>query len=140
LGYVIPTTAITGLGAIAMGQLAVVIGPALSGSTFTVPLLGELGQDAVPALAGTAIGLVILKSVLAITLHWFATRRFARYEQEIGDRLFHAYINSSWEQRSKRTVAEVTRIADQGIAMSMQNFVLPIARVPSLFFTFVADR
>lgn len=138
IGYVIATTAITGLDAIAMGLLAIVIGPALSGGTFNVPLLGELGQDSVPALAGTAIGLILVKSALAIILHWFATRRFARYEQEIGDRLFHAYINSSWEQRSKRTVAEVTRIADQGIAMSMQNFVLPIARVPSLFFTFVA--
>ncbi|GAB2552312.1 ABC transporter ATP-binding protein [Leucobacter ruminantium] len=138
IGYVIATTAITALDAVAMGLLAIVIGPALSGGSFTVPLLGELGQDSVPLLAGTAIGLVILKSTLAVTLHWFATRRFARYEQEIGDRLFHAYINSSWEQRSKRTVAEVTRIADQGIAMSMQNFVLPVARVPSLFFTFVA--
>lgn len=138
IGYVIATTAITALDAIAMGLLAVVIGPSLSGGTMSLPLIGEVDASAAPLIAVIAISLIVLKSGLAILLHWFATRRFARYEQEIGDRLFHAYINSSWEERSKRTVAEITRIADQGIAQSMMNFVLPIARVPSLFFTFVA--
>ncbi len=136
--YVIATTAITALDAVAMGLLAVVIGPAMSGGPVTIPLVGKVATSTVPLIAVVAILLIVLKSVLAIVLHWFATRRFARYEQEIGDRLFRAYINSSWEQRSKRTVAEVTRIADQGIAFSMMNFVLPIARVPGLFFTFVA--
>lgn len=138
IGYVIATTAITALDAIAMGLLAVVIGPAMSGAPMTLPIIGVVDASVAPAIAATAIGLIILKSAAAITMHWFATRRFAKYEQEIGDRLFGAYVNSSWEERSKRTVAEVTRIADQGIAFSMANFVLPLARVPGLFFTFIA--
>lgn len=120
-----------------MGLLSVVIASAMGGATVKVPLLGDLGAGAVPVMAITAISLIILKSVLAIVLHWFATRRFAKYEQAIGDRLFSAYINSSWEERSKRTVAEVTRIADVGIASTVENFILPTARVPGLFFTFV---
>lgn len=137
IGYVIATTAITGLDAAAMGLLAVVIGPAMSGGSITLPIVGEVGIDAAPVIAVTAIAMIILKSALAITLHWFATRKFAKYEQEIGDRLFSAYVGSSWEERSKRTVAEITRIADHGIAFTMANFVLPLARVPGLFFTFV---
>jgi ATP-binding cassette subfamily C protein len=137
IGYVIATTAITGLDAVAMGLLALVIGPAMSGGSISLPLIGEVGPDGVPVIAVIAILLIVLKSALAIAFHWFATRKFAKYEQEIGDRLFAAYVNSSWEERSKRTVAEITRIADQGIAFSMANFVLPLARVPGLFFTFV---
>ncbi len=81
--------------------------------------------------------LIIVKSALTVIVHWFATRRFAQYELEIGDRMFKAYINSSWEERSKRSVAEITRIADSGIANTMAGFILPLMRVPSSALTFV---
>ena len=135
--YMVATTAITSLDAVAMALLAVIIGPAITGGSVSLPLVGELSADAAPLVALVALLLIILKSVLSVALHWFATRRFAKYEQEIGDRLFAAYINSSWEERSKRSVAEITRIADAGIANTMAGFILPIARVPSAFFTFV---
>ncbi|XPP27433.1 MAG: ABC transporter ATP-binding protein [Leucobacter sp.] len=137
LGYVVATTAITGLDAIAMALLAVVIGPSVTGGTISLPIIGEVAAGMIPIIAVAAILLIILKSVLVIVLHWFATRRFARYEQEVGDRLFAAYINSSWEERSKRTVAEITRIADVGVDYTMSHFVLPLSRVPGSFFTFV---
>ena len=137
VGYMIATTAITALDAVAMALLAIVIGPAISGSSMKLPLIGEVSIDYAPIMVLIALGSIILKSVLSVVLHWFATRRFARYEQEIGDRLFHAYINSSWEERSKRTVAEITRIADAGIGNTMAGFLLPLSRVPSSFFTFV---
>lgn len=137
VGYMVATTAITALDAVAMALLAIVIGPAISGSSMKLPLIGEVPIDYAPMMVLIALGSIILKSVLSVVLHWFATRRFARYEQEIGDRLFHAYINSSWEERSKRTVAEITRIADAGIGNTMAGFLLPLSRVPSSFFTFV---
>jgi ATP-binding cassette subfamily C protein len=137
LGYMIATTAITALDVIAMSLLAIIIGPALAGGTVRLPIVGELSPEATPLLALGACVLIILKSVLFVTLHWFATRRFARYELEIGDRMFKAYINSSWEERSKRSVAEITRIADGGIANTMAGFLLPLMRVPSSVFTFV---
>lgn len=137
VGYMIATTLITALDVIAMSLLAVIIGPALTGGTISIPLLGEVSGDMAPMLALFACLMIILKSALSLTLHWFATRRFARYELEIGDRMFKAYINSSWEERSKRTVAEITRIADGGIANTMAGFLLPLMRVPSSIFTFV---
>ncbi|MCE7482858.1 ABC transporter ATP-binding protein/permease [Microbacterium profundi] len=133
----IATVLITALDVVAMGLLAIIIGPALSGGTLSLPLIGEVSIEIAPWFALAACVLIILKSSLSILLHWFATRRFARYELEIGDRMFKAYINSSWEERSKRTVAEITRIADGGIANTMSGFLLPLMRVPSSIFTFV---
>lgn len=137
VGYIVATTLITGLDAVAMALLAVVIGPAITGDTISVPVIGEVSAELAPLIALIALGSILLKSLLSVVLHWFATRRFAKYEQEIGDRLFAAYVHSSWEERSKRSVAEITRIADAGIATTMAGFVLPLARVPSSFFTFV---
>ncbi|MEV4774293.1 ABC transporter ATP-binding protein [Microbacterium sp. LWH12-1.2] len=136
-GYMVATTVITALDVVAMSLLALIIGPALSGGTLSLPIIGEIPQETMPLLALAACVLIILKSVLSVTLHWFATRRFAKYELEIGDRMFKAYINSSWEERSKRSVAEITRIADAGIANTMAGFLLPLMRVPSMIFTFV---
>lgn len=137
VGYMVATTVITALDVVAMSLLALIIGPALSGGTLTLPVIGEVAPEMMPLLALGACVLIILKSVLSVTLHWFATRRFATYELEIGDRMFKAYIHSSWEERSKRSVAEITRIADGGIANTMAGFLLPLMRVPSMIFTFV---
>lgn len=135
--YMFATTLITALDVIAMSMLAIVIGPALTGGAISIPVIGEITPDLAPLAVLVACLLIILKSVLSIMMHWNATRRFAKYELLIGDRMFRAYINSSWEQRSKRTVAEITRIADAGIANTMAGFLLPLMRVPSSIFTFV---
>ncbi|MFC9983446.1 ABC transporter ATP-binding protein, partial [Microbacterium keratanolyticum] len=137
VGYMIVTTLITALDVIAMSLLALLIAPALSGGSLTLPFIGTVKQEDIALVALGACVLIILKSALTIVVHWFATRRFAKYELEIGDRMFKAYINSSWEERSKRSVAEITRIADGGIANTMAGFILPLMRVPSSIFTFV---
>ena len=56
---------------------------------------------------------------------------------KIGQRLFRAYAHATWEERSKRSVAEITRIADTGIGQTMAGFVLPLALVPGYVLTFV---
>lgn len=137
IGYIVASSLITTLDAIGMALLAVTIGPMLMGKSITVPMLGTIGVESAPVLVLLALGLMMLKSFLNVVLQWFATRKFAKYELEVGNRLFRAYIGSSWEERSKRTVAEITRIADAGIANAMAGFVLPLARVPSAFFTFL---
>ncbi|MFB7884229.1 ABC transporter ATP-binding protein [Microbacterium sp. NPDC056057] len=137
LGYMIWTSALTVLDVIAVSMLAIVIGPAITGGTLSIPLIGEVTAEQAPLFALLACVLIIVKSALSLLLHWHATRRFAKYELAIGDRMFKAYINSSWEQRSKRTVAEITRIADSGIANTMAGFLLPLMRVPASICTFV---
>lgn len=135
--YMVGTSALTILDVVAVSMLAIVIGPALTGGSITLPVIGEITADMAPLFALLACILIIAKSVLTLLLHWHATRRFAKYELAIGDRMFRAYINSSWEQRSKRTVAEITRIADGGIANTMAGFLLPLMRIPAAICTFV---
>lgn len=131
------SSALTILDVVAMGLLAIVIAPALNGTPIKLPLIGTLDSSASPGLILLACFLILLKSALSVLLHWFATKRFARYELEIGERLFRAYVHSTWEERSKRSVAEITRIADAGIGSTVAGFILPLTRVPASITTFV---
>lgn len=135
--YMVMTSSLTVLDVAALAILALVIGPIISGSDVALPILGVLPASSTPWLVLVACGLIILKDSLSVSMHWVATGRFAQYELQIGRRLFRAYIHSSWEQRSKRSVAEITRIADYGIANTIAGFILPLAVVPSAMTTFI---
>lgn len=137
VGYMVVTSLLTILDVAAMAILALVIAPAVTGGEPSLPVIGKIPSTFTPWLVLTACLLIILKSLLNVGMHWVATKRFASYEFEIGKRLFAAYIHSSWEQRSKRTVAEITRIADAGIGNAVAGFILPLALVPSMATTFV---
>jgi ABC-type multidrug transport system fused ATPase/permease subunit len=131
--YMALTSLLTVLDVTALGLLAIIIGPAITGSPLKLPIIEEVDASFTPLIVLIACTLIIVKSALSLLLHWIATRRFARFELDIGKRLFSAYINSSWEQRSKRSVAEITRIADAGIANTIMGFVLPLAALPASF-------
>src|SRR5690554_6430969 len=135
--YISATSVITLLDVAATGLFALLIYPAIDGSNISLPLIGELPASASPIVVLVACFLMVLKSGLSVMLNWIATRRFARYEHEIGQRMFRAYIHSSWEERSKRSVAEITRIADMGIANTIMGFLLPLSRIPNLALSFV---
>ncbi|QEO13554.1 ABC transporter ATP-binding protein [Agromyces intestinalis] len=135
--YIVLTSALTLLDVGAMSLLALIITPIVTGAAINLPFIGELPATAAPVLVLIACVLIIVKSALSVGLHWIATRRFAHYELLIGRRLFSGYIHSSWEERSKRSVAEITRIADAGIANTIQGFILPLALIPGSFLTFI---
>src|SRR5690606_17151983 len=133
----VATSMLTILDVAAMALLALIITPLVNSQPIVIPLHGEMPLEAAPWLVLVACALIILKSALALLIHWLATRRFARYEFEIGARLFNAYIHSTWEQRSKRSVAEITRIADGGISSAISGFLLPLATLPQSVVTIV---
>lgn len=135
--YVVVTSLLTLLDVAAMALLALVIAPAVTNSPIYIPVLGSFPPTATPWLVLVACALIILKTALSVGLHWVATRRFARLEFEIGQRMFRAYIHATWEERSKRSVAEITRISDSGIANTMMGFVLPLLLVPGYALTFI---
>ena len=56
---------------------------------------------------------------------WFATRRFASFELEVGRQLFDSYIKAPWTHRLARNTAQIVRIADVGIANATSGFLLP---------------
>src|SRR5690606_8436743 len=96
--YAIITSALSILDTLALALIVAVVTPVASGDNIVLPLLGVIPPDRIVWIIVVICVLFLLKSCLAILLHWFATRRFARYELEVGDALFRAYTHSSWEQ------------------------------------------
>lgn len=136
--YSIVTGALAILDTAALGLIVLAITPLADGRPIVLPLIGEIPPDATIWVVLLICFLFILKGVLAIALHWFATRRFARYELEIGDRLFQTFARSSWEQRSKLSTAEVTRIVDGSMANTNLGFILPLSQIPGNALTFLS--
>ncbi|MEE6289028.1 ABC transporter ATP-binding protein [Georgenia sp. MJ173] len=126
LVYGILTAALALLDLVALGLIATLLQSVLSDSTVSLPLIGDLtttgGQ--VTALV-TACVLIILKGVFAVVLLRIATRRFARHEVAIGDRLLAAYLASSWSDRLSKNTSELTRMVDVGVGVTVAGVLIP---------------
>lgn len=136
--YSILTGLLAILDTLALALIVLTVTPLISGTSITFPLLGELSASAVPWIAVTVCALFVLKGVLAVVLHWFATRRFAQYELEVGNELFSSYMQASWESRSQMSTPEVTRLVDVSMANTNLGFILPLSQIPGNALTFVA--
>ncbi|MDO5079785.1 ATP-binding cassette domain-containing protein [Buchananella hordeovulneris] len=88
-----------------------------------------LGADSGRLLA-VVCGLLVGKAGLAILLQWHASRRFCRYELQVGDELLAAYLHSPWARRPARSTAELVRLADVGIANTVSGVLLPCLALP----------
>ena len=122
----------------ALGLMLMVITPVVSGTPVSLPVIGAIPEDWTLGLVLAMCFLFIFKAVVAVSLHWFATRRFARYELEVGNDLFRAYTRSSWEQRSSLSTAEVTRIVDSSMANTNIGFIVPLSQIPTNAVSFVS--
>lgn len=135
--YIVCTAVLSLFDVAAMSLIALIISPVASGTPVKLPIIGALPDSATPLLLLIACAFILLKSVLAVIMHSFATRQFGHYEFEIGARMFRAYLGSSWEERSKRSTAEFTRIADTGISVAISGLVLSLLTVPGNVLTIV---
>lgn len=135
--YIVCTVVLSLFDVGAMTLLVLIITPVASGAPVVLPLFGEFSDDAIPWLLLVACGLIIIKSALAVAMHAIATKQFALYEFEIGARMFRAYLRSSWEERSKRSTVEFTRIADTGISVAISGLILSLLTIPGNVLTIV---
>lgn len=123
---------------LALGLLAVVIAPLVSGTPVVLPVFGRLeGAQILIPLALVCV-LIVLKGVFALTLQWFATRRFARYELELGVRVFDGYIRAPWVERLRRNSSDLVRISDSSVSTTISGFLLPGASVIGDLMSFVS--
>ncbi len=136
--YALATSALSLLDILALGLLALVLTPLINHTAMSLPLIGTVPSGMTVWVLGAACLLTVLKSVVALVWQWIGTRRLARYELAIGDRLFDAYLRASWTDRISRSTAELVRLADVGIANTMGGFLLPAVSLPGELFTFVA--
>ncbi|MBL5975619.1 MAG: ABC transporter ATP-binding protein [Candidatus Leucobacter sulfamidivorax] len=136
--YSVITGLLAVLDSFALILIVVVTAPLATGEAMELPVIGQVPESAAPLLVIVICALFVLKGVFALVLHRRATRRFARYELETGDRLFRAYIHSSWERRSQLSTPEVTRIVDTAMANTNLGFLLQISMIPGNVTTFLA--
>lgn len=136
--YVVVSSALAVLDVAALMVLAVSMTSMIQGNDIGFPVIGTVTPDGYIWVILFISGLIILKSVLAVILQWIATRRFAKYELEIGDRLFDAYIRAPWTERLKRNTSQLVRLADVGIANVTAGFLLPIITLPQMLCTSIA--
>ncbi|MDI6023753.1 ABC transporter ATP-binding protein [Leucobacter sp. UT-8R-CII-1-4] len=136
--YSIVSGALAILDTLALALVVVVVTPIGTGEPIHLPVIGEVPLSASGWLVVAICALFLLKGVLAILLHWYATRRFAQFELEIGDELFRAYTHSSWEKRSQISTASATRLVDMSMANANLGFILPLSQIPTNALTFIA--
>lgn len=135
--YSVLTGLLALLDSAALALIVVVTAPLATGRGMELPVIGEVPQSATPLIVIVICALFVLKGVFALVLHRRATRRFARYELEVGDRLFSSYIHSSWERRAALSTAEVTRIVDLSMMNTNLGFLLQLSMVPANATTFL---
>jgi ABC-type multidrug transport system fused ATPase/permease subunit len=122
---------------LALGLLAVVIAPLVSGAPVVLPVFGALEGPQLLVPLGLVCVLIVLKGVFALTLQWFATRRFARYELELGARVFDGYIRAPWVERLRRNSSDLVRITDSSVSATISGFLLPGASLIGEFMSFI---
>ena len=137
-GYVVASSSLALLDIAALGLLALSLSPMVQGDPVSLPLVGEVAPSGYVAIIVAVSLLIVVKGFLAVGVQWVVTRRFARYELEIGDRLFAAYIRAPWTDRLSRNTSQLVRLADVGIANATAGFLLPVAGLPALGATFLA--
>lgn len=124
----------------AIGLLAIVLAPMLSQTTATIPVLGiELSEPHEFAIVLLMVGgLIVSKSVFAIGLQWWATRRFARFEQALGAQLLETTFHAPWTERLQRNSTDIARSTDVGVGATVSGVLIPFAQLSGEVFTFVA--
>ncbi|MBT2474535.1 ABC transporter ATP-binding protein, partial [Microbacterium sp. ISL-103] len=120
----------------ALGMLAVVISPLISRQPIDLPIVGTLEGAQILIPLGLVCVLIVLKGVFALTLQWFATRRFAAYELQLGVRVFDGYIRAPWIERLRRNSSDLVRISDSSVSTTISGFLLPGASVIGEFMSF----
>lgn len=137
LWYSIVTAVLAAVDVVALMLLALVLAAAATGTTISLPIVGQLPPESIGWLILVLSVLVIGKSAANVVLQWIATRRFASYELAVGARLFSAYIRAPWTDRLGRNTAQIVQMADTGIANVIAGFLLPITTLPGLIVTSV---
>lgn len=134
--YIVVSCLLTALDIAAIMLLALSLAPMIARAPINLPVVGTISTDSYVWLIGAVAILILIKSVLQLLQQWFATRRFAEFELEIGRQLFDSYIKAPWTYRLGRNTAQIVRIADVGIANAVSGFLLPIVQLPALTVSF----
>lgn len=135
--YVIVSMLLVAMDVTALMLLAFSMTAILAGSPIVIPWVGTFGQDQYLWVILVISAIILAKSAASVVQQWFATRKFAAFEMEVGKRLFTAYLEAPWIDRLSRSTSQLVRMADVGIAAINAGLILPLLNLPSLVMTSV---
>ncbi len=137
--FAVLQSSLAALDVLALGLLAVILTPMLTGTAINLPVLGTLSEAADFRNILIAVGLLIIsKSALAIALQYWATRRFARFEQALGAQLLATTFKAPWTERLQRNSTDIVRSTDVGVGATVAGVLIPFAQLSGEIFTFIA--
>lgn len=135
--YVAVTVLLSLIDAAALGLLAISLGSIITGNSVSIPLIGAVKESDYVVLLLVVSLAIIGKSLASILFQWYATRVVSRFELELGDQLFGAYINSPWALRIAKNSSQLVRLADTSITQTMTGFLIQAMMIPTLLVTAV---
>ncbi|WP_022923784.1 ABC transporter ATP-binding protein [Serinicoccus marinus] len=140
IGFAVLQSLLAVLDVAALGLLAIVLTPMLTQRSATLPVLGiELSEPVEFGIVLLVVGgLIITKSVFAILLQWWATRRFARFEQALGAQLLETTFRAPWAERLRRNSTDLVRSTDVGVGATVAGVIIPFCQLSGEVFTFLA--
>lgn len=131
--YMVVASILSVLDVAALMALALSVTAILAGSDITVPLVGwTISSDHYVWVILGISAVILLKAVLSLLQQWFATRKFANFELELGTALFGAYLGAPWVDRLSRSSSELVRMADVGVAAINSGLIMPFMGLPSM--------
>ena len=136
--HMVASSALAILDILALGLMAISLNAMITSSPVHLPLIGNVGPSGYGYILLAICLLIIGKSLLSMGLQWFTTRRLARFDLAIGDRLFESFIHAPWTKRLGRNVNQVVHLADAGVATVMNGFMLQFIGYPAIFTTSAA--
>jgi len=121
--------------AAALGLLAISLGSIISGNAVSLPVFGAIPESGYVTFVLSISLAIIAKSLLSILFQWYATRVIGRFELELGEELFRAYLNSPWTLRITKNSSQLVRLADSSLSQTMSGFLIQAMTIPTLVVT-----
>lgn len=126
LTYGILTAGLALLDLVALGMVGSLLQSVLGGGEVSLPVVGNLTDRSGQVAALIVVcAVIVLKGILAVVLLRIATRRFARHEVAMGDRLLAAYLASPWTDRLAKNTSELVRTVDVGVGVTVAGVLIP---------------
>lgn len=138
--FALALSALALLDIVALGILAVMLGPMISGTSITVPVIGvTLSEPHHFGIAlGIVCGLILLKGLLGIVVQRLSTKRFAKFEQALGAKLLDSFFFAPWLDRLSRNSSDLVRSTDVGVSSTVAGILIPYTQLMGELATFLA--
>ncbi|MDO4899359.1 ABC transporter ATP-binding protein [Actinomyces sp.] len=123
----------------ALGLLAILLTPLMTGASFNIPVIGvSVGGTGAAWLLLVVCVLIISKDILAIAIQRASTKRFAGFEQDLGAQLLDSFFYAPWAERLRRHSTDLVRSTDVGVASTISGVLIPFTQLAGEVCTFVA--